>query len=1036
MKQKPTREDLEKRIKLLEGIAAEAKLTQAALTESEEKFSVSFLKSPVPMAITALKDGRYVDVNEAFASVLGVRREEIIGHTTIGTGFITVEQGKLFLNEHRNKGSVKNLELPIRIRGGELRYGLFNSSKITINREECFLTTINDITERKTVERQLSEAEREKAIILDTMSEIVVYIDRDANVLWANRAMYDAFGLTPETFDGTHCYDFHRRNDPCPFCPSIKAMETGEPQVHDDLRSYGKRWVLRGYPVRNEKGEIVGAVEIVTDVTDARNALDALKESEKKYRLLTDRMTDIVWTGNLDLDTTYASPSIKTVLGMTPEERLKLPFDKQVTPDSYVRSMEHFAGEIAVEESGHADPDRSTSIELEYYHKDGSIVWMENIISAIRDEDGRLIGLQGVARDITKRKKIEKDLKNSEREKAIILDTMSEIVVYIDRHANVLWANRAMYDAFGLTPETFDGTHCYDFHRRNDPCPFCPSIKAMETGEPQVHDDLRSYGKRWVLRGYPVRNEKGKIVGAVEIVTDVTDARNALDALKESEEKYRALAENAAMAIVIIQDSLVKYTNPYALRIMGYEAGEISCTPFIDFIYPDDRNQVSETYAKRLQGEDIPASYTARVMTKSGEILWGDFSGVVTQWEGREAVLMFVRDITIQKMAEKKLLEERLRLFSVLDGSPINTFVIDGDRRVILWNLANEFTTGISKDIAMGREIDLGPIFKDRKLPTLAETVLKYSNEEIIQSYSHKGVRKSTIHPEAFECVTSIWIKDVEHVMAIQATRLRDQEGKVIGAIQCAQDITEKTTMEKALAAEHQQLVSILDGSPISTFVIDRDRWVILWNTANEIFTGITKEEALGKPLDLSRLFKDRTMPSLAELVLNMTDSEILARFGRQGVRKSDIHPDALENTTSIWIQGREHILNIQAIRLRDARGEVAGAIQCGQDITEQKKMEEEKLQREKLQSILEMAGAICHELHQPMQIILAQSELLAINVPESDPLYTKLNILQDQIQRMNDITGKLSSIHNYKTRSYVGPTRIIDIHSQSGGSD
>jgi PAS domain S-box-containing protein len=123
----------------------------------EEKFAEFFLKSPIPMAITAMKDGRFVDVNEAFAKVMSRQREELMDNTSIDAGYITAEQRAIFLDEYRRKGFVENLELQIRVKGGDLRDGLFNSLKVTIGKEKFFLTQVTDITERKLAEAKLKQ---------------------------------------------------------------------------------------------------------------------------------------------------------------------------------------------------------------------------------------------------------------------------------------------------------------------------------------------------------------------------------------------------------------------------------------------------------------------------------------------------------------------------------------------------------------------------------------------------------------------------------------------------------------------------------------------------------------------------------------------------------------------------------------------------------------------------------------------------------------------------------------------------------------
>jgi PAS domain S-box-containing protein len=127
-------------------------------------------------------------------------------------------------------------------------------------------------------------------------------------------------------------------------------------------------------------------------------------EQESLFRFLTERMTDVVWTVDLNLQTTYVSPSVLQVHGYTPEERVRQKPEDQVTPESYARAMEILAAELEREQRGDADRNRTMAVEMEYINKDGSTVWMENLVSGIWDADGMPVGLHGVSRDITDRK--------------------------------------------------------------------------------------------------------------------------------------------------------------------------------------------------------------------------------------------------------------------------------------------------------------------------------------------------------------------------------------------------------------------------------------------------------------------------------------------------------------------------------------------------------------------------------------------------------------------------------------------------------
>jgi len=134
-----------------------------------------------------------------------------------------------------------------------------------------------------------------------------------------------------------------------------------------------------------------------------------LRESEERLRFLAEKMADIIWTVNLNFQTTYVSPSIEKILGFTPEERKRQTLEEMITPDSLEKVQRMFLEEFRRDEAGNDDPDRSVTVEVEYYRKDGSTVWLENKVKAMRDGSGRIEGIYGVSRDITDRKTAEKE---------------------------------------------------------------------------------------------------------------------------------------------------------------------------------------------------------------------------------------------------------------------------------------------------------------------------------------------------------------------------------------------------------------------------------------------------------------------------------------------------------------------------------------------------------------------------------------------------------------------------------------------------
>ena len=213
---------------------------------------------------------------------------------------------------------------------------------------------------------------------------------------------------------------------------------------------------------------------------------------------------------------------------------------------------------------------------------------------------------------------------------------------------------------------------------------------------------------------------------------------------------------------------------------------------------------------------------------------------------------------------------------------------------------------------------------------------------------------------------------------------LRDKDHKPIAILAVTRDITERKQAEEALTAERERLISILDGIPVPTFVIDLNCRVLLWNSYNEIYTGIAKGDVLGKPLNLSSLFREKVSPALAELILEMGDEELIARFGARGLHKSEVQPHAFESTGRIWIKGEERLVVIQAARILDTTGKAVGAIQTAQDITDRTHLEVQFRQAQKMETIGTLAGGIAHDFNNILSAVLGYTEM-AIGETELD---------------------------------------------------
>jgi PAS domain S-box-containing protein len=278
---------------------------------------------------------------------------------------------------------------------------------------------------------KLSKSEQEKAVILDAMTELVLYLDMDLKVIWANKAMHDAFALEPGQLNGQHCYKaLHKRKRTCPICPAEKTLRTGKTHEVIDFSSYKKNWVLRSYPVRNERGALMGVVEIVTDITERRKAEEALRQSEQKYRELFENANDIIFI--LDFDGTILScnAAAAKTYGYESEQMLGLNIESLLDPE-YLPVVRQFIQKRL------NNVDVQNPQEFLTYTQDGEAVWVE-VNARIMKENGKQVSVHGIARNITERKKMEEALKKRELE----LEEKSRNLVDANKALKVLLRRR------------------------------------------------------------------------------------------------------------------------------------------------------------------------------------------------------------------------------------------------------------------------------------------------------------------------------------------------------------------------------------------------------------------------------------------------------------------------------------------------------------------------------------------------------------------------------------------------------------------
>ena len=195
------------------------------------------------------------------------------------------------------------------------------------------------------------------------------------------------------------------------------------------------------------------AIALVMDITARKQTEEALRESENRYRFLSEHMTDIAWIADVNLQTLYITPSLTKVLGFTPAERSRQRLDERMTPDSVSRVREALARLLALEKKGKRIAEKPLTLLLEYYHRDGSTRWLETVAQGFDNTRGDLTVIHGVSRDVTRRKQAQDELQRERIFLRSVIDGLPGVFYIADESDGLLFWNGNFEKTTGFSEE-------------------------------------------------------------------------------------------------------------------------------------------------------------------------------------------------------------------------------------------------------------------------------------------------------------------------------------------------------------------------------------------------------------------------------------------------------------------------------------------------------------------------------------------------------------------------------------------------------
>ncbi|MDP3286132.1 MAG: PAS domain S-box protein, partial [Desulfobacterales bacterium] len=417
---------------------------------------------------------------------------------------------------------------------------------------------------RKRVEDALRKNQRQLTDIIEFLPDATFAIDKQRRVIIWNKAIEKMTGVSASEMIGQGDYAYtipfygearpqlmdlvfkHQDEIAARYPHIIREGDTLMTEVFCNALNDNKgAWVFaKASPLHDQAGNIIGAIEIIRDITERKRAEEALRKSEEKYRLIADNMADVIAVTDMNLRYTYVSPSAMRLSGFTVEEVMEQIPEQAMTIESARIIYKTFEEEMKLEASGKANPKRTRIMELEIYRKDGSTFSAELSLSFIRDTNQKPIGILSLTRDITERKRAEDALRESEKKYRLVLEANPDPMIVYDIEGKVIYLNPAFTSVFGWSLEERIGKKMDDFVPEESWPETRMMIDMVIAGKNFSGIETRRLTREGKMipvsvSGSCYRNQEGNIEASVINLRDITESKRVEAEKKNLEEQYR-----------------------------------------------------------------------------------------------------------------------------------------------------------------------------------------------------------------------------------------------------------------------------------------------------------------------------------------------------------------------------------------------------------------------------------------------------------------------------------------------------------------
>ncbi len=903
----------------------ENKRAAEALRRSEEKFRSIFVNTLIGIFQASL-EGRFITVNPAFARLFGYESPEdlISSVTDIGRQiFADPADRENVITGLKSSGCLERFFVKVRKKDGSNIWVALNACLVRDKAGAILFVEgmVEDITTRKRWEEALAESDRFSKEIITHANEGVIVCDRDLQYVVWNRFMENLTGVNSRDVLGRRATDLfpHIREHGIEqlMHRALRGVTASSADTPFQVPQTGKTgWVQSTYsPHVNARGEIVGVIGMIRDVTERKKTEDSLRQSERRLDLALKGSGLAFWDLNVRTGDAIFDERWAEILGY-PVSELTSNLDawrKSLHPDDLSRAMAELMDHLEGRKSDYY-------AEYRIRTRSGSWKWIADSGKAYEwDDEGKPLRAAGTHLDITGRKQAEKALRESETRFRQLIENAPE-GIFVQTRGRFAYLNNAALRVFGarsrdeiIGQPLIERIHP-DYHAAvKERTRILNEEKRAVPPQDQVYLRLDGTLVDVSVSVVPMRYEGDD--GALAFIRDISERKQAEESLKQSEVKYRSIFENAAEGIyqASIEGRFLS-VNPAFARMFGYDSPEDAIQSITNisgrFMEPADRQRNIEI----LDKNDVLKLEEFKLRCKDGHTIWCRLNARAVRDDAGKIRLIegMIEDITEKKKAEEALREslaKREELEAIISQSPIVVVLYRMEKgypieyaspSVIQYGYEPEdFTSGRIGFLDVVHPDDVDRIVEEARMN------FQMGCDDITQDYR----------------IRTAW---GDYQWVLNRTRMRrDRNGRVTHGQSIIHDITDRKRAEIALQESERQMRALLDNIPDIVWLKDADSRFIAVNEPFGRTCGAKPEELVGKR-DIDIWPKE-----LAE-AYRADDQEVM----QSGRTKRVEEP--LEDA-----HGKQKWIETIKTPIRNERGNIIGTTGIARDITERKHMEE-----------------------------------------------------------------------------------------------